>query len=81
MKNLFLLFAILFIGCLNAQNKYNASKEFKYGRPNPAAEKQIMDYKEMIGICDCLSTRKNADRKWAKPVKTTWKISCKKRKE
>ncbi len=39
MKNLFLLFAILFIGCLNAQNKYNASKEFKYGRPNPAAEK------------------------------------------
>jgi len=74
MKLLFTLCAILLSFASFAQFEYDASAEFPYGKPNPAAPKQITDYEPMIGECDCISTSRNPDQTWAEPVAMKWRF-------
>ena len=70
-----LLTTLLLFGSLSlfSQNEYEASKAFPYGQPNPEAPKQIKDYQDLIGLCNCKSTSRNPDQTWAEPVDMTWK--------
>lgn len=52
---------------------YEVSDEFPYGRLNPGAPLQTADYAPLIGLSDCKSVSRNADRTWAEPVNMTWK--------
>ena len=52
---------------------YEASEEYPYGRLNPEAPPQTADYAPLIGLCDCKSESRKADRTWAEPVNMTWK--------
>ena len=52
--------------------QYEPSDEYPYGRPNPNAPKQILDYAPLIGICDCQSLVAKPDGSWADPTKMTW---------
>ncbi len=51
---------------------YEASADFPFGRPNPEAPIQILDYKYLIGISNCTSIKIKPDKTWSKPVKMTW---------
>ena len=63
---------------LNAQENnnmlYEASEEFPFGRINPDAPEQLADFASLIGICDCKSESRKADRSWAEPIDMTWKF-------
>jgi len=70
-----LLFTLSFI--IKAQedssNSYGVSDEFPYGRLNPKAPPQTADFAPLIGLCDCKSESRKADRTWEEPVNMTWK--------
>jgi len=66
----FLLFPILVHGQSNIN--FESSTEFPYGRLNPEAPKEVADYAPMIGTCDCISTKRNADQTWGESQKMTW---------
>lgn len=70
----FITLLLLFPISLFAQKmtNYSPSIENPYGLINPNAPKEVADYKKLIGICDCLSYRKDSDRKWGEPKKMTW---------
>lgn len=59
---------------IQAQNSYEATKEFPFGRANPEAAEQIKDFEQLIGLCDCESESRNPDKSWNQPVKMTWKF-------
>lgn len=65
---------LLFTGISSAQDTYESSKEFPYGQPNPEAPKQLSDYDELIGLCNCTSTKKDQQGKWGDPVDMTWEF-------
>lgn len=67
---LFLLFPFLIFS--QDQYLYDATTDYPFGRLNPKAPKEVSDYNDLIGICDCLSYRKNADQSWGEPQKMTW---------
>jgi ketosteroid isomerase-like protein len=54
---------------------YGPSPENPFGKINPEAPKETADYEDLIGLCDCISTTRNADQSWNKPQKMTWKWS------
>lgn len=53
--------------------KYEPSEQSPYGQYNPEAPKQLQDYKDLIGISNCLSVTRKKDQTWADPVKMSWK--------
>lgn len=55
-----------------AQYKYNASKEFPFGKANPEAPQQIKDFEAMIGSCNCKSTTRKQDGSWNEPEDIIW---------
>ena len=67
--NLYLLFISFSVF---SQFQYEANKENPYGKYNPQAPKQVLDYKDLIGKCNCYSENRKPDGKWSKPVKMTW---------
>lgn len=72
MKNLVYLFLLACPIVLFSQNSYETSKEFPYGKINPAAPVQLAEFAPMIGICDCTSETRNPDGTWNKPESMTW---------
>jgi len=70
----FTLLLCLFSISLSAQDSYEPSSDFPYGRPNPDAPEQIKDFESMIGICDCTNTNRNPDGSWSEPIKMTWEF-------
>ena len=79
MKLKVIFFIAIFICTLSlySQEKskmnYEVSKENPFGKYNPKAPKQLQDYKELIGLCNCTSESRKPDGSWAKPVKMTWR--------
>lgn len=71
-----LLIAITFSisSLLYSQNVYEPSVENPYGLPNPKAPPEIIDYQNMIGVCDCESTKRNKDGTWAEPYGMIWEF-------
>ncbi|MEQ8244774.1 hypothetical protein [Fulvivirga sp.] len=54
--------------------KYAPSSENPFGLPNPNAPKEITDYKEMIGKCNCKSLARIDQNTWADTVAMTWEF-------
>ena len=69
---LFLLLLPLSMHSLEAQESYKVSSEQPFGKLNPEAPKEIGDYAALIGICDCVSTKRNPDQSWGASQKMTW---------
>ena len=69
---LFLLLLPLTIYSLEAQESYKVSAEQPFGKLNPEAPQEIGDYAPLIGICDCVSTKRNPDQSWGTSQKMTW---------
>ena len=64
---------LLASGIIFAQdNSYGPSMEHPFGQINPAAEKQLADFAEMIGACDCTSQNRNPDGTWQDTIKMVW---------
>jgi hypothetical protein len=57
-----------------SQDEYKVSKEFPYGKINPKAPKELAEYAELIGKCDCKSMRKNAQGTFTDTVNTVWEF-------
>lgn len=57
-----------------AQFDYEPSAENPFGLPNPEAPPEIKDYQSLIGICDCISTRRKPDGSWAAPNNMSWEF-------
>lgn len=72
----FLFFYCCFIQ-VSAQDasvyKYIETSKNPFGKYNPKAPKQLQDYKDLIGISDCVSTARKPNQAWGKPVKMSWK--------
>ena len=58
----------------NLMMEFEPSEEYPYGQANPKAPKQLNDFAPMIGLCDCLSERRNQDGTWPEPIKMIWKF-------
>lgn len=67
-------FLLLFFTSITvfSQYKYEATKENPFGKYNPKAPKEVQDYQDLIGLCNCTSTSRKPDGSWAKPIKMTW---------
>ncbi|MDC8005505.1 hypothetical protein POV27_15715 [Aureisphaera galaxeae] len=73
MKSTFLTTLLLFIAlAISAQDEYNASAKYPYGRLNPEASKQTGDYAHLIGTNTCKSTQRNPDGSWQKTQDMKW---------
>ncbi|MEM7087453.1 MAG: hypothetical protein AAF489_14800 [Bacteroidota bacterium] len=73
MKTYFLIaLTVLIIFSVEAQESYEVTAEQPFGKLNPEAPKQIGDYADLIGICDCVSTARNPDQSWGTSQKMTW---------
>ncbi len=72
----FLLFALQSSSICDAQNIYtNApSIENPYGIPNQNAPKEILDYADLIGKCNCKSVSRISQTEWADTVAMTWEF-------
>jgi len=57
---------------LSAQYEYASTNENPFGKYNSKAPKQLLDYKELIGLSKCVSVSRKPDQTWAKPVNMTW---------
>jgi len=55
-----------------AQFDYDVSETNPYGKYNPKAPNQLLDYKDLIGTCNCESQSRKADGTWDEPVKMVW---------
>ena len=66
-----LLFLLSLTVC--AQNAYEVSLEFPFGRVNPKAPEQTKDFELLIGECQCKSISRNQDQTWAEPVDMIWR--------
>lgn len=75
MKNLSLTFFVLLFTTISTygQFEYEPSKEFPFGKYNPAAPEQLKDYEALIGKCKCKSVARKPDQTWAKPVDMIWR--------
>lgn len=71
---LILLYSASFSITLAQESKfpYAPSPLHPFGLPNPGAPREIKDYSEMIGVCDCRSTARNADGNWGDSQEMTW---------
>ncbi len=71
---LILVLALLKFSFLCAQYEYEPNDANPYGLPNPKAPSEIKEYEQMIGICDCKSSRAGSDGKLAEPVSMIWEF-------
>ena len=53
--------------------KYEVSKANPFGKYNPKAPKQLQDYKDLIGECNCKSTSRKPDGTWNDEVDMIWR--------
>lgn len=70
-----LLFTVCFAAGfqLHAQEyHYLPSSNHPFGLPNPKAPKEISDYQELIGSCDCKSVSRIGQNTWADTVQMIW---------
>ncbi|MEP2937748.1 MAG: hypothetical protein ABJM06_03780 [Gilvibacter sp.] len=76
MKQLYLWLSLTLLlpTTLLGQYDYEANGIHPYGRPNPEAPSQILDFDAMIGECDCQSTRRKPDGTWGKPEPMLWRF-------
>ncbi len=72
---------VVFLCILSMAFKANSQKmdfipneTIPFGRFNPAAPKEVRDYEEMIGICDCKSLARRSDGTWPDSVNMVWKF-------
>jgi len=73
MKNSCLSFlSLLFVSLMMGQAPYEANPDQPFGKLNPEAPKETGQYKDLIGTCDCISTKRNQDQSWAASQKMTW---------
>ncbi len=72
MKTTLHIFVLFISVSIFSQFKYDVSKENPFGKYNPKAPKQVKDYQDLIGKCNCVSESKKSDGTWAKPIKMTW---------
>lgn len=73
-----LRFLCLLIPCVifgQSETNFGPSPEYPYGKLNPEAPKETADFAPLMGLCDCVSTTRNADQSWGAPQKMTWKWS------
>ena len=54
MKYLTIIFTLISTS-LFSQQEYSASPQHPFGQLNPNAPKELSDFKELIGTCDCKS--------------------------
>ena len=75
LSTLTILFCLFVISVSSQEKmmKYDVSKENPFGKYNPKAPKQLQDYKDLIGECNCTSESRKPDGSWAKPVKMIWR--------
>ena len=71
MKYLYLFLTLLTLPVFSQQD-YTATKQHPFGQLNPDAPKEISDFKELIGLCDCKSQSRNQDGTWAEELSMTW---------
>jgi hypothetical protein len=57
-----------------AQYDYEPSVTLPFGKPNPKAPEQIIDFQPMIGECNCKSVTRNQDGTWAEPIDMIWRF-------
>jgi len=57
----------------NINSSYETSDKYPFGRMNPEAPPQTADFAPLIGLCDCKSETRKADRTWAEPINMIWK--------
>ncbi|NVK53772.1 MAG: hypothetical protein HWD85_12625 [Flavobacteriaceae bacterium] len=72
MKNIVTTLVLLISFTAFSQFNYKVSKENLFGKYNPTAPKQLLDYQDLIGENKCTSISRNPDRTWAKPVHMKW---------
>ena len=72
MKKIIVAAILILSTQLHAEADYQASNDFPFGRPNPDAPAQILDYKYLIGTSECKSRSRKPDQTWADPVNMTW---------
>ena len=56
-----------------AQMDYEPNDKFPYGRPNPKAPKELMDFDPLIGTCNCKSVTRVDQTTWADTVDMVWR--------
>jgi hypothetical protein len=66
---------LLFSFSAFSQFNYQQGNKYTFGKYNPKAPIQTQDYKELIGLSDCVSTSRKPDGTWNTPVRMTWKWS------
>jgi hypothetical protein len=71
MNYLSIIFAILSFSVFS-QQEYTPTKEHPFGQLNPNAPKELSDFSELIGLCDCKSQSRNQDGTWADEIPMTW---------
>lgn len=72
MKKLIPLILLLQTTMASAQYEYAVSEKFPYGRVNPDAPKEVADYADLIGTCDCKSVSRIDQNTWADTVQMKW---------
>ena len=65
---------LLCVSTYGQDYKYAATAKNPFGLPNPNAPKEITDYKEMIGMCDCKSVARIDQNTWADTVNMIWEF-------
>jgi len=79
MTKSFITTLICCFGCafiIQAQEtyKYEPSFENPYGLPNPNMPEELLDFSQLIGVCDCQSIKRINQNTWGDTVSMTWKF-------
>ncbi|NNE28720.1 MAG: hypothetical protein HKN16_03750, partial [Saprospiraceae bacterium] len=71
-----LVFCIIFFGITQAQDLYpfEPTEEYPYGRPNPEAPAQLLDFAPLIGECDCKSLQRIDQTTWKDTINMVWRF-------
>lgn len=67
---------LIFISFQSLAQNYNfePNTNHPFGLPNPEAPKEILDWSDLIGECNCKSITRNQDGSWADTTKMTWRF-------
>ena len=58
----------------DARHANDPSPGMPGGRAHPDAPKQVKDFENMIGTCDCESVRRNPDQTWGDTTSLEWRF-------
>ena len=73
-KDLVILIVFLIPSFLFAQFEYEVTAEQPFGKANPNAPEQIKDFDELIGNCNCKSTKRKPDGTWNEALAMKWQF-------